>query len=119
MDRRRAMAYGMIVTLAAAGASGAIDSAYAQDDDGRLKGVLKQGASQAVDPSSDVVEGLDRAKSLACDHDPHSPDCSVVTTTSNGVKAMFAVAGVVGILTLASAILGVVLGILGVMSRLR
>ena len=108
MDRRRAMAYGMIVTLAAAGASGAIDSAYAQDDDGRFKGVFKQGVSQAVDPSSDVIEGLDRAESLACDHDPHSPDCSVVTATSNGVKARFAVAEVMVILGVMSVILGVV-----------
>ena len=108
MDRRRATAYGMIVALTVAGAGGAIDPAHAQDDDERFKGVLKQGVSQAVDPSSDVIEGLDRAESLACDHDPNSPSCAVATATNNGVKAGFAVAGVLGALAVASTALAVV-----------
>lgn len=91
MSRRCAMSYGLIATLVAAGASGAIGAAHAQGDDGGFKGGFKQGVSQAVDPSNEVNEAFDNAKDQICGNDPHSLACTVAVILGIGVPAMLAI----------------------------
>lgn len=79
-----------------------VGAAHAQGDGAGFKDGLKFGVSQAVDPSGKANDEFDRAESQICDHDPHSPGCTTVTVTANGVKVILAVSGVSATLLLVS-----------------
>ena len=101
MGGRNAMAAWMALAVLATMVA-PVGAAHAQGNDGGIKDGLKFSVSQVVDPSGEVNEAFDRAERQICDHDPHSPSCTTVTVTANGVKVIFAVSGLSAALLLVS-----------------
>ena len=99
MGKRTVMTACMAIAVLAAIVA-PVGAAHAQGDDGGIKGGVKFGISQAVDPSDKITEALDRAESQACDLDPHSPACPIVTVTANGVNVILTVAAVTAVISL-------------------
>lgn len=91
MDGRSAVGYVTIVVLAAMAVPAS--AAPAQGDDGGIKGVLKWGVSQAIDPPDEVNTAFAEAKYSICDLDPRSFACTVAIILTAVVWATLAVSG--------------------------